>query len=282
MNCAWQSYINILPPSIRLDAQQHQEKLIEIRLRINKPLEFVTVDGSIWSRKIAARLDLDHIINVSSKYSPWAASTIAKGYITAPGGHRIGICGETVIKDGYMSAIQYPTSLSVRVARDFPGISSGTNHMSGSILILGRPGAGKTTFLRDMIRNRSNSNPGCIAVVDERCEIFPYENGIACFECGKRTDILTGCPKTQGICTLLKNMTPQTIAADEITSEEDCRALLDASWCGVKLICTAHAESRKDLLARRIYKPLCDNRLFDWLIIINPDRTWTAERMTQP
>jgi stage III sporulation protein SpoIIIAA len=75
-------------------------------------------------------------------------------------------------------------------------------------------------------------------------------------------------------------MTPKWIAVDEITSEEDCCALSDARWCGVNVLCTAHAMDKSDLLGRQIYKPLMEYKIFDWLIIMQPDRSWSAERIT--
>ncbi len=279
MTCAWQDYINILPVSLRQTAEQYRKTLTEIRMRLNAPVEIVTTNGSHRLQCMTTPHELNYCINVASKYSPWAATTIARGYITAPGGHRIGICGEAVMKDTGVTGIANPTSISVRVARDFPGIADGINKMDNSMLIIGPPGAGKTTLLRDIIRQRSNTDIGCVAVVDERREIYPFSSNGPCFDCGSSTDILSGCSKPQGLQMLLKNMTPRWIAVDEITSQEDCCALMDACWCGVRLICTAHAESRSDLISREIYKPLIEKHIFHWLIVLHPDRSWSAERM---
>ena len=279
MKCAWQSYANILPTSLRKTAEQFKDTLTEIRMRMNTPVEIVTTNGTHWLQQKTSLQEITYCINAASKYSPWAASTISSGYITATGGHRISICGETVVKDGCISGIANPTSISVRVARDFPGIANGTSKLEGSILIIGPPGAGKTTLLRDIIRQRSNTQKGCVAVMDERREIFPFSGGVPTFDSGSCTDILSGCRKAQGIQILLKNMTPRYIVVDEITSQEDCAALMDACWCGVRLICTAHAESKKDLSARDVYRPLVEKNIFDWLVVLHSDRSWCTERM---
>jgi stage III sporulation protein AA len=134
-------------------------------------------------------------------------------------------------------------------------------------------------LLRDLIRQKSNQGSGCIAVVDEREEIFPYVHNQPCFSLGKHTDVLSGCSKTQGIEIVLRNMGPDIIAVDEITAAEDCAALLHAGWCGVRLLATAHAGSLKDLLSRPVYQPIIKSCIFDTVLIMNADKTWTAERV---
>ncbi|MBR3978895.1 MAG: Flp pilus assembly complex ATPase component TadA [Oscillospiraceae bacterium] len=280
MKCAWESLINILPVWMRSDVDKFgRDYLQEIRLRINQYPEFVGCKETIkFSRMISAE-DLSFCINVTSRYSPWAATTISKGYITAPGGHRVGICGECTVSKDTMHGIRIPTSVCIRVARDFQNIASKALRYDGSVLIIGAPGVGKTTLLRDYIRQLSDVRGEFVSVVDEREEIFPTANGQACFYPGKHTDVLSGCSKPKGIEILLRNMTPHTIAVDEITAEEDCEALLHAGWCGVKLLATAHAGCKQDLLNRPIYKPLIDSGVFDTLLIMNFDKTWTGERL---
>lgn len=273
MKCAWKELLSILPKWMvpEVDAQG-RERLQELRLRVGQPPQLI-LNGNISCLKGKVGMDdLHFCVNTASRYSPWAMATAARGYLTAPGGHRIGLCGETVVKNGCVEGIKDLTSLCIRVARDFPGIGSGIP-TTGSILILGAPGWGKTTLLRDLIRRHSDAGQQT-AVVDERGELFP--NG---FAAGRCTDILTGCSKPEGIHMLLRTMGPECIAVDEVTEERDCHALAQAAGCGVALLATAHASSMKDLERRSIYRTLMQAEVFDTLVILHSDKSWRLERI---
>lgn len=273
MRCAWQELLAVLPPWLREHTDKHgKDKLLELRLRLGKPPELVGCGSAAVFREVTQE-DLSFVINAASRYSPWAAETVAKGYLTAQGGHRIGICGEAVTEQGCLKGIRSPRSLCIRVARDFPGIARGIP-MAGSVLILGPPGAGKTTLLRDLIRQRSEYGNGSIAVVDERGELFPKG-----FPCGPRTDILSGASKVDGIPLVLRTMGPGTIAVDEITAAGDTEALCLALWCGVDILATAHASSAEDLRRRPGYRKLLESNMFQTIVTIRPDKSWRTERI---
>lgn len=275
MKCAWQNFLNILPSDYRPEVDSLGKRgLWELRMRCGQPPELVGAWGSKWLRQTVQSKDIRYVINAASRYSPWASQTIAQGYLTTSGGHRIGICGQAVTQDGGVITIKEPTSLCLRVARDHPGIAKGLPDQ-GSVLIIGKPGAGKTTLLRDVIRLRSEAGDAAISVVDERGELFPSE----IFHPGKRTDILTGCPKPDGIDMALRTMGPGTVAMDEITSERDCAALIRCAWCGVSTLTTAHAGSREEFYQRPLYQRLISGKLFDWLVILQQDKSWKLERM---
>lgn len=274
MTCAWKELLSILPPWLAREVDKYgRDTLQELRLRLEQPPQLVLRGNALWLSRAVTMDDLNFCINTASRYSPWAAQSTAHGYITAPGGHRIGLCGSAVVQSGNMTGIRTIRSLCIRVARDFPGIAHKFAGYTGSILIIGPPGSGKTTLLRDIVRQVSLKE--AVAVVDERCELFP--NG--CFSQGKALDVLSGCAKSIGINTLLRTMSPETIAVDEITAAEDCNALMHAGWCGVRLIATAHAATLSDLKSRPLYKPLVEKRLFEHVLILHRDKTLREERM---
>ena len=277
MKCAWKELLSILPQWMRKDVDLvGKEDLQELRLRLSHPPELICGRDSFRLSTKVRREDIQFVVNTASRYSPWVAETLSDGYVTAPGGHRIGICGEAVMKAGRMTSIRNPSSLCIRVARDILGVFQEPALLQGSVLVIGPPGSGKTTLLRDLIRQRSETGNGSVAVVDERCEIFPVA---ADFFTGSGTDVLSGCIKTEGIEILLRTMGPKTIAVDEITSEKDCEALIRAAWCGVSLLATAHASSCKDLKEREVYRPLINRNIFDTLVTLREDKSWRIERM---
>lgn len=281
MRCHWDSFIRLLPSSIREPVDKlGKNDLTELRLRIGLPAEMIFLKGSLCLDHVTNKEDIDFCINVASQYSPWVAATMKLGFLTTSGGHRIGVCGTLVGSEaGKYSGVDQITSLCLRVARDIPDMSEDLYMINSSILIIGPPGCGKTTLLRDLIRKISDNGHGSIGVVDERLELFPGIHTGRSFPTGKRTDIVRGSTKADGVELLIRCMGPDVIAVDEITAPLDCQALLHAAWCGVRILATAHASSADDLWKRDIYRPLMESRIFDQLVTLQKDKSWRREHL---
>lgn len=274
MKCMKSELLSILPARYRSAISEERLAVLqEIRLRLGQPALMVCADGCRRMDPIVTAEDLRFCVNTASRYSPWNATTVKEGYLTAPGGHRIGLCGEAAGE-----GLRNLTSLCIRVSKDIPGIADRLT-IRDSTLIIGPPGSGKTTLLRSLIRNLSRISRNAIAVVDERSELFPMVNGSPCFDPGLNTDILSGKAKAEGIEIVLRSMGPGWIAVDEITASRDCAALLRAGWCGVKLLATAHAADCTDLHSRKLYQPLIEGGLFRNVIVMHPDKSCHQERI---
>ncbi len=263
MNFNKTALLAILPQRLR---REPYEDVREIRLRLGRLPRLVTGAGFRDLEGTVGEEDLKFVVNAASRYSPWNAQTMKEGYLTAPGAHRIGVCGAAAGE-----GLSELTSLCIRVARDLGGIAAGLP-TDESVLILGPPGSGKSTLLRDHIRRLSKS--WAVSVVDERRELFPEG-----FIRGENTDVMSGIDKPRGIDMVLRAMGPQVIAVDEVTSGADCAALLRAAWCGVRLIATAHADSVRDLHRRSVYRPLAEAGLFTKAAVLDRRQNWHIEEV---
>lgn len=280
---AYQQAIQVLPLNLRQWAMsvpvEDQERVEELRLRVGGPISLIFPEGERWVQGgTVTERDLEHLVELASGASFHAvADQLRRGYLTAEGGHRIGLCGSVVLQTGSIQGIKDISSAALRVARQRPGVSRGVlerlcrKGQLTSTLILAPPGLGKTTLLRDLIY-RVSSGRGCcpmrVALADERGEIAAMYRGVPQLEVGPRTDILGGCPKGEGLMMLLRGMNPQVLAVDEITAPDDVAALRAAVGCGVVLLATAHGQSREDLERRPLYRSMMQEKIFEKLVCI--------------
>lgn len=272
MRHGWEEVKSLLPKQVSKALSAIQpDNLKELRLRTGMGMELNYGDRQIYLPDLITGEDIAYILNAASRYSPWQAETMSRGYLTVKGGHRIGICGEAVIRGGMVQGIRNANSLCIRIARDVENIGKEFGKYNRSILLLGPPGSGKTTLLRDIARIKADKET--VLVVDEREELFPEG-----FRRGKRMDILSLCPKVLGIDMVLRTMGPEWICVDEITKEEDCCAIIQAGNCGVRVLATAHAKDLNDLLTRPIYRSLLETRVFENIVVLRKDNTFSWER----
>lgn len=254
----------------------------EFRLRAGRPLMIAGPDGERpipgLESSVLSPSDLSLVLEIASQASAHTVlDRVKNGFVTIRGGHRVGLCGSGVVKDGEISNLRQLSSLAIRIAREVPGAGEGVLPQlweSGALqstLLLSPPGCGKTTLLRDLIRRISDGVDGPplrVGVADERGELAAMYDGVPMTDVGGRTDVMDGCPKGPALMMLLRGMNPQVLVADEITAPEDVEALEQAAGCGVTLLCSAHGGSLADLQRRPLYRRLLRTGMFHKAVLI--------------
>jgi len=278
--------LNVLPISIKCEIQKIGSSgiLTEIRLRVGrKCIIYISTKEIVLEYIVVLKDLLDILVKVSSNSIYAIQNDINQGFVTIKGGHRIGICGEVVIDNGKIKNIKNINSMNIRIARQIIGCSDKilphivVGKSFSNTLIISPPGCGKTTMLRDIIRQLSQGIPNLhvtgvnVGVIDERGEIASIHNGIPGLDVGMRTDVLTNVPKSIGIEMLVRSMGTKIIATDEIGSDSDIDAIKYAALSGVGLVFTMHGKSIEDVYKKDCIKSAIKEGLFDNIIILSND-----------
>ena len=253
-----------------------REILEEIRIRAKKPIILKLRNESKVLNYIISTQDILEIMEKITENSMYSyQKQICSGYITLKGGHRVGISGNVVMEDCKVININYIYSLNFRMARQILGVSEKIvseiiqNNNIYNTLIISKPGAGKTTILRDLIRNLSKTKT--VGVVDERGEITAMYKNEPQNDMGLKVDILSNVSKDIGMKMLVRSMAPDVICADEIGTKQDIEAIKYAITSGVKGIFTAHGDSIESIKKSPILKELLELNIIDKIIILNKE-----------
>lgn len=267
--------------------------LQEIRLRTQAPLlvvyqgkEYFLDSGGglthdVGRAFLVSQREIRETMEYVSNYSMYAfEEEIRQGYITIQGGHRIGVAGKMIWEGEGAKNMKHISFLNIRLAHEVIGCSKEVlpyllqEQELCHTLIISPPRCGKTTLLRDLIRQLSN---GCgylegmtVGVVDERSELGACYMGVPQNDLGCRTDILDACPKVEGMMMMVRSMAPQVIAVDEVGSGEDVAAMEYVMNCGICLLATAHGNSMDDIKNKPVLGRLVRERAFKRYVLLQP------------
>ena len=267
------------------------EEVQEIRLRAEKPLlirygtreYFVTEDGKLSEEEsegfLVDKKELMETMEYIANYSMYAyEEELKQGYLTVRGGHRIGVAGKIIMDGNRISSVRYISFVNVRLSHERKGCADQImpyvfeNGELCHCMIISPPGCGKTTLLRDLIRQVSNGSAWCegqtVGVVDERSEIGGCYRGIPQNDLGIRTDVLDCCPKSEGMMLLIRSMAPDIVAVDEIGDYRDSQAIEAVFHCGCRLLATVHGSSVDDVRKKPLLQRLIQYRYFERYIVL--------------
>lgn len=254
---------------------ENMENITEIRLRVGKLLKIYfgklekEYDISVTKQDL---LKILNNISLNSIYS--VQNNINKGFVTIEGGNRIGIAGEVVVVDEKIKNIKDISSMNIRVAKEYIGVSDKLMDKivdsSGikNTVIISPPGLGKTTLLRDIIRNLSDLGYN-ISVIDERGEIAAMYQGIPSLNVGERTDVISFVDKSIGMQMAVRSLSPNVVCTDEIGNVQDVEAIKYLCKCGVSYITTMHGKSIKDIKSGRMREIIQEGYLDTVIVLSN-------------
>lgn len=229
-----------LPGFVKKHVNQHpqKKKIIEIIMDLGRRPEARFPTGPEYlSQKIISWQDMDYIIKRINGFSNENRAGIEHTL------HRIScIRNRQFLIVGLTCRIGRAVFGSICLARDL--LESGK-----SILILGKPGVGKTTVIREMARVLSDEMEKRVIIIDTSNEIAGGSD-IPHSAIGKARRMQVSQPNFQHqiMIEAVENHMPQVIIIDEIGTELEALAACAIAEKGVQLIGTTHGNCLENLV----------------------------------
>lgn len=267
-----------------------KEQLHEIRLRAEMPVVLTTTDGYFFidfegrlhncfqkQTLVCTKADLDQTVRMICEFSIHTYQReLTKGYITIPGGHRVGIASTAVVKESEIASVKDISSVNIRVARQVKGLADPIVAYAeiGGVLVIGCPGSGKTTVLRDLARQLSGEqNPrNKVVLIDERGELAAVYNGKPQNDIGVNTDVLNGFPKTTAMELATRSLSPQVMICDEIGSRQEAEEIMVCVHAGIRIVASLHANSLEEIQRKSWAMALIRSKAFETLVLLDGDQ----------
>lgn len=276
----WNETCEFLSPCFPEDVRCELDMLLpgelrEIRIRAERPTVFITGTRTAFLPWTPDQRELTATVEALSEHSLYARSSeTGQGFLTLRGGHRMGLCGRTT-KTDFESVLARIGSVCIRIAAEYPGAAKPLLHdlaPASSLLIIGAPGTGKTTLLRDLACQLACGPHALqVSVVDERSELAACVEGVPQLNVGDASDVLDGLPKAEAVRWLIRSMSPQVIVTDEIGSASDASALMDAMACGIAVCASVHGASLSDAARRPAIAQLMAQRCFSRYAVLSAE-----------
>ena len=259
----------------RVDGQPlRSDDVEEMRLRAGRQVS-LTVKG----QNCMVPVSLDHrelwdmLVRMCGGSLYAYSHNINQGYLTLPGGVRVGVAGHASVEGGRVIGVRDVTGLCIRIPHKHTRCGQEicrllrSFSMTRGVLIYAPPGVGKTTLLRGVAAELAGGDPPMrTVVIDTRGELsFEADEASLCL------DVLSGYPRPLGVEIAARTLNAEVMICDEIGDFDEAVALASAQNCGVPLVATAHAGSVRELLRRNGLKLLHRAALFGAYVGIRRD-----------